>query len=354
MLHTLILFSVSLAMADGFDGRTYKAVWDAVSPGLSVLPAAHGPRQTPIETAAMRNRKRVIKQAQPAVVLIRVGQERAPVEDGMGKKNPKKRGGLGSGVILDSYSGLVVTNAHVVENAGKGGGVDVVLLDGRKIKGTVIDLEPKEDIALLRIQAGGLASLPLGDSDLVEDGDDVIAIGHPFGLRNTKTAGIISNAKQTLNQPGLNLSTLIQTDTPINPGNSGGPLIDMEGHMIGINTAVAATADGVGFAIPSNNVKKALGRYAKSGALARAQIGIKIDLPGPNEAPGVKVMTGSEGAGGLMTGDIIIQADEVDLSQSPDPILKLYEALSSKVPGERIRLRIRRGESTLLVEAPLH
>jgi len=167
----------------------------------------------------------------------------------------------GSGVIVDGKNGLVITNFHVVQNAQA---VEVGLKDGRKLPADPVALAPNLDLAVLRIDAKDLPSLKLGDSSKLEVGDFVVAIGNPFNLGQTVTSGIISAMNRPLGQGDPR--RFIQTDAPINPGNSGGPLIDLHGDVIGINSALfspsqseaAAGNVGIGFAIPSNDVKKIL------------------------------------------------------------------------------------------------
>ena len=167
----------------------------------------------------------------------------------------------GSGVIVDGKNGLVITNFHVVQNAQA---VEVGLKDGRKLAADPVALAPNLDLAVLRIDAKNLPTLKLGDSSKVEVGDFVVAIGNPFNLGQTVTSGIISAMNRPLGQGDSR--RFIQTDAPINPGNSGGPLIDLHGDVVGINSALfspsqseaAAGNVGIGFAIPSNDVKKIL------------------------------------------------------------------------------------------------
>jgi S1-C subfamily serine protease len=172
----------------------------------------------------------------------------------------------GSGVIVDGGRGLVITNFHVVQNAQA---VEVGLKDGRKLPADPVVLAPQLDIAVLRIDANNLPSLPLGDSSKLEVGDYVMAIGNPFGLGQTVTSGIISATDRPLGRGDSR--RFLQTDAPINPGNSGGPLIDLDGRVIGINSALfspsrseaSAGNVGIGFAIPSNDVKKVLAQAEK-------------------------------------------------------------------------------------------
>ena len=167
----------------------------------------------------------------------------------------------GSGVIVDGRNGLVITNFHVVQNAQA---VEVGLKDGRKLPADPVALNPDLDIAVLKIDAKNLPSLDLGDSSKLEVGDYVLAIGNPFNLGQTVTSGIISAINRPLGQGDAR--RFIQTDAPINPGNSGGPLIDLHGRVIGINSALFSPSQnemsagnvGIGFAIPSGDVKKVL------------------------------------------------------------------------------------------------
>jgi len=167
----------------------------------------------------------------------------------------------GSGVIVDGKNGLVITNFHVVRNAQS---VEVGLKDGRKLPADPVAMAPELDLAVLRIEAKNLPTLELGDSSKLQVGDYVVAIGNPFNLGQTVTSGIISALNRPLGQGDTR--GFVQTDAPINPGNSGGPLIDLHGQVVGINSALfspgqseaAAGNVGIGFAIPSNDVKKVL------------------------------------------------------------------------------------------------
>jgi S1-C subfamily serine protease len=173
----------------------------------------------------------------------------------------------GSGVIVDGQRGLVITNFHVVQNAQA---VEVGLKDGRKLPADPVALDPQLDLAVLRINAKNLPSLKLGDSSKLQVGDYVVAIGNPFGLGQTVTSGIISAKDRPLGQGDSR--RFLQTDAPINPGNSGGPLIDLDGEVIGINSALfspsqnemAAGSVGIGFAIPSNDARKLLAQAEHS------------------------------------------------------------------------------------------
>ena len=173
----------------------------------------------------------------------------------------------GSGVIVDSRRGFVITNFHVVRNAQA---IQVILKDGRKLDAQPLGAAPDLDLAVLTIRANNLPSLPLGDSRKLEVGDYVVAIGNPFGLGQTVTSGIVSAIDRPLGQGDAR--RFIQTDAPINPGNSGGALINLDGELIGINSALFSPSTsessagniGIGFAIPSNVVKQVLAQAQRA------------------------------------------------------------------------------------------
>jgi serine protease Do len=183
---------------------------------------------------------------------------------------------LGTAFVFDP-SGLILTNNHVIEHASE---IRITFSQKRELPATVVGRDQPTDIAVLRVEATGLAHLPLGDSDTIRVGDWAVAIGNPFGLAHTVSAGIIS-AKGRTNQDvrGLDDSgyyDFLQTDASINPGNSGGPLIDVAGRVIGINTAIRAQANNIGFAVPINMVKELLPRLLKDGKIRRSAIGVVV------------------------------------------------------------------------------
>jgi serine protease Do len=185
--------------------------------------------------------------------------------------------GLGSAFVFDP-NGLILTNNHVIEGATE---IRVTLGEKRELPATVVGRDPPTDIAVLRVEANGLPFVPLGDSESIRVGDWVVAIGNPFGLSHTVSAGIIS-AKGRTNQDvrGLDDSgyyDFLQTDASINPGNSGGPLLDTAGRAVGINTAIRAQANNIGFAVPINMVKELLPRLIKDGKIRRSAIGVIVE-----------------------------------------------------------------------------
>lgn len=209
----------------------------------------------------------VVKKTMPAVVNISTV---TLVEDFFFGIYPSS--GVGSGFIIDP-KGYILTNYHVVEGARK---IDVTLSEGKKYSGRVIGYDRRSDLAVIKIDADNLPSLPLGDSDKLEPGQFAIAIGNPYGLNRTVTLGIVSALNRTIIEPnGVRLENLIQTDAAINPGNSGGPLINIKGEVIGINTAIKSDAQGIGFAIPINKAKQIAEKLIKEGKITYPWLGIR-------------------------------------------------------------------------------
>ena len=200
----------------------------------------------------------VVKAMEPSVVGVKATSlmEEEPSDElsAIYDERPQYRAeSEGAGVVIDK-GGYIVTNFHVVRQASQ---VEVDLADGRVVPAKVVGTDKLSDLAVLKIHADGLEAAPWGDSDKIEVGDPVLAIGNPFGLARTVTAGIVSGKGRHNVLEDLNLQDLLQTDAAVNPGNSGGPLVDMQGHVIGINTAIVGpTYQGIGFAIPSNLAKE--------------------------------------------------------------------------------------------------
>jgi len=229
----------------------------------------------------------------------------------------------GSGVIVDAANGYVITNAHVVANAQR---VRVVLPDRRGFDAKLVGSDRVSDIAVLRISAERLVALPLGDSDAVRVGDYVVAIGNPFGIGQTVTAGIVSG----LGRSGLSegaLENFIQTDAPINPGNSGGALIDLYGRLVGINSAIIGPSGGnvgIGFAVPTNIMRAVMAQLVATGRVRYARLGVAVtDLVGDGSGrEGVNVARIEPGSGadraGLRNGDIIIAVDGRPIRSAAD------------------------------------
>src|SRR4029077_20793457 len=262
------------------------------------------PVQMPLATGSFAKVAGVIK---PAVININTVSKgggaggRTPCEEFFGEEFFRRFFGdvperipqrsLGSGVIIDP-SGIALTNAHVVEKATE---IEVITIDGSKHKAKVIGADKKTDLAVLKLDdgKGKFSYARVGDSDKMQVGDWVIAVGSPFGLQSTVTAGIISAKARQLGQGPFD--DFLQTDAAINPGNSGGPLVNMQGEVIGINTAIVAGGSGIGFAIPSNMARKIYTELRDKGRVTRGWLGVSIqpltpELPrplGPKDAKGV-------------------------------------------------------------------
>lgn len=272
----------------------------------------------------------VAKQVKPSVVNIDVVErskrtsmrlpEGFPQIPGFGDVPPRRQQGTGSGVII-SPDGYILTNNHV---AGSAEQINVKLADGREFKAKVIGKDSETDLAVIKIDAQNLSYAKLGDSDKLEQGEWVIALGSPFGLQQTMTAGIVSAIGRDLGA-GQQFTNFIQTDASINPGNSGGPLINMQGEVIGINSMIfsqTGTSAGIGFAIPSNLANKVYAALIKNGKVTRGYLGIYLQPVSPSLARSVGY-SGTDGAvvgdlarsdtpaakAGLRSGDVIVEFD---------------------------------------------
>ena len=265
----------------------------------------------------------------------------------------------GSGVIVDR-AGYILTNNHVIENAQD---INVRLSDSRKLPATLVGRDPKTDLAVLKVDAPGpLPTAELGDSERLRVGQWVVAIGNPFGLDRTVTVGIVSATAR--NRVGVTTyENFIQTDASINPGNSGGPLLNLDGKVIGINTAIVAAGQGIGFSIPVNEAKVVMAQLIARGRVVRGWLGIAIqdvndELAssfGVREREGVLVADVMKGgpaeAAGLKPGDVIVELNGVKIREVPD----LQRRVANVTPGQNVavgvvrdrapqRLRVRVGE----------
>ncbi len=259
--------------------------------------------------------------------------------------------GTGSGVIINE-KGYIVTNNHVIENADE---VEVTLYNNESYKATVIGTDPTTDLALLQIQADNLKTMALVNSDDVEVGEWVLAVGNPMGLNSTVTAGIVSAKARSINinREKFAVESFIQTDAAINPGNSGGALVNLDGNLIGINTAIASTTGtytGYGFAVPSNIVTKVMEDLLKYGTVQRGMLGVTIRTMDGTLAKeknidfttGVWVeQVGEDSAAdkaGVTSGDVIVKVDGNETLTSP----RLQELIAGKRPGDEVTLLVNR------------
>jgi Do/DeqQ family serine protease len=269
---------------------------------------------------------------------------------------PSPRMGTGSGVIINP-DGYIVTNHHVIEGAGD---IEVSLNDNRVFKARVIGSDPSTDLALLQIKEKGLPYLPLANSDELEVGEWVLAIGNPFNLNSTVTAGIISAKARNINilRDRGAIESFIQTDAAINPGNSGGALVNLQGGLVGINTAIASSTGvfaGYGFAIPAKLVDKVVEDLMEFGMVQRGYLGLMIRSVDGNLAnekdlevtQGVYVdsITASSAAGeaGVQVGDVILKVNSTKTNTSGE----LLETIGRKRPGDEVTLNVDRSGKSL-------
>ena len=268
-----------------------------------------------------------------------------------GQEEPFVQMGSGSGVIISS-DGYIVTNNHVIDQADE---IEVILHNNETYKAKVVGTDPSTDVALLQIRKDGLRSVPIGNSDLVEVGEWVMAIGNPFNLNSTVTAGIISAKGRNINiiDDKSAIEAFIQTDAAINPGNSGGALVDLNGNLIGINTAIASPTGsyaGYGFAIPANIVSKVVEDLMKYGMVQRAYLGILIrDIDGSlvkdkklkiSEGSYVDSLMNNSAAlaAGIEAGDVITRINDTPIMKSSD----LLEQIGRHRPGDEVAVEVNR------------
>ncbi|MBL7967432.1 MAG: Do family serine endopeptidase [Prolixibacteraceae bacterium] len=268
-----------------------------------------------------------------------------------GQRGPQTRVGSGSGVIINA-DGYIVTNNHVIESADD---IEVILDDNRVFKAKVVGTDPSTDLALLQIKADNLAYLSFVNSDDVQVGEWVLAVGNPFNLNSTVTAGIVSAKGRNINilQDRSAIESFIQTDAAINPGNSGGALVNLQGGLIGINTAISSptgTYAGYGFAVPSNIVSKVVEDLLKYGMVQRGYLGIVIRNVDGNLAKekdldvtyGVYVdsisTNSAAGDAGVKVGDVIQEIDGITVKTTAS----LLETIGRHRPGDKVKLKIDR------------
>ena len=276
------------------------------------------------------------------------------------KANKKNRAGLGSGVIIDSSKGLIITNNHVIAKATD---IKVKLMDGREFKAEIVGTDPATDIAIIKINAKKLKSLKIANSNDLRVGDFVVAIGNPFGIGQTVTSGIIS----ALGRSGLGIEAyedFIQTDASINPGNSGGALVNLRGELIGINTAIIGSGGrnpgsiGIGLAIPTNLAINISEQILKFGKVKRGILGVSAQDLTPNlaKAFGLTVRSGvliteirknsSASKAGLKTGDVITAVDGKKVNKAND----LRNIIGLTPVGQSLKFTVLRNKKTEFVK----
>ncbi|HMK23757.1 MAG TPA: trypsin-like peptidase domain-containing protein [Terriglobales bacterium] len=301
-------------------------------------------------SAAVTN---AVKRVSPSVVNIEVHQA---VRSRNRSGEPQERTGGGSGFIF-TPDGLILTNSHVVHNAIR---IEVTIADGRKLPARTIGDDPATDLAVIQIKGGGLTAASLGDSQRLQVGQLVMAIGSPYGFQSTVTAGVVSALGRSLRSySGRLIEDVIQTDASLNPGNSGGPLVASDGRVVGVNTATILPAQGICFAIGINTAKFVASRLLRDGRIRRSYIGVSAqtapihrrlvrhyDLP---RETGVIVLGAEPNSpaqrAGLREGDVIIALD----GQAVAGVDDLHRMLSDVMAGARSELVVLRGTERLQI-----
>lgn len=276
------------------------------------------------------------------------------------RRQSQKRQGLGSGVVFNADKGLILTNAHVIDGADK---ITVTLKDGREAIASVIGADKETDVAIIAIELDNLNEAPLGNSDELRVGDFVVAIGNPFGLRQTVTSGIVS----ALGRSGLGIEKredFIQTDASINPGNSGGALLNLRGELIGINTAIVAPGGGnvgIGFSIPINMALQIKNQIVQYGKVQRGRVGIRVqdltpslaDAFGIDQRRGAVITRIEQGSmadlAGVKTGDVVVYANGREISKGAD----LHTVIGLLRVGDELRLQVLRNGETKFIQTTI-
>ena len=364
------VLSAVLASGGTFLALKESGALDRTVSGVGGTPATSAGAHVPVtidESSAVID---AAKKAGPAVVRILVS---GTATDAFGTSIPEQ--GVGSGIIFDA-KGWILTNRHVVTNSNgtTASSLTVELKDGHQYKGTVYGIDTLTDLAIVQIDASGLAAATIGSSADLQVGQLAIAIGSPLGTySNSVTSGIVSATGRTVTvDSGERISNLIQTDAAINPGNSGGPLLDAVGNVIGVNTAVATGSNGIGFAIPIDIARPIMQEALAGKKLARPYIGIRYETITPQlqqeqhlsvdhgalisksqDSSGstleAVIKDGPAAKAGVKEGDVIVavDGDEIDAEHPLDLVLAGF------APGQTVDLKILRGSSTITISVTL-
>jgi len=270
--------------------------------------------------------------------------------------------GTGSGFVI-SQDGYIITNNHVAGVAAGGGSIEVAFSDGSTETGTLVGANPGYDLAVVKVQRTGMPTVDLGSSGALAVGDSVIAVGSPLGLAGTVTTGIVSALNRPVTAGGDGETAFInaiQTDAAINPGNSGGPLLDGNGSVIGVNSAIATTGQGaggqpgsigLGFAIPIDTVKRIVDEIVNTGSSSTPIIGVQLDMTfaGPGAQVGTITSGSAADQAGLLEGDLITAVDGAPIADAT----QLIVTIRSQAPGDTVTLTVERGGSTTDVPVTL-
>ena len=363
----MLLYTPPVRSSSNFCWLT--AVWLAVFllVGPRLASAQPYPRKTPVVMA--------VERVSPAVVNISSEQKirkrfnpfsgfgMDPFFDSFfkdffdpGFEQRAQRSSLGSGVIIDGERGFILTNAHVITSTGK---ITIILKDEREFEAQIVGADPDSDLAVLRIETESkLPAIEMGDSSDLFIGETVIAIGNPFGFSNTVTTGVISATNRSIRAKDRIYHDFIQIDASVNPGNSGGPLLNINGDLIGINTAIYAKAQGIGFAIPINKAKRIINDLIRYGEVVQAWVGVTVQNITPELAEYLKIDPAAgvivkavesespAAAAGIKEGDLILK-----VAQTPTPSQTVFKrVMKGFAAGDTIQLTLRRDDDEQRVE----
>jgi serine protease Do len=366
----LVIASVLGALALGAATKTSASPQAAAAPVANVAPVTPAAPVTgpALDTAAL------VAKVKTSVVNITVEQSSKPrggadegqginpfdffFRNGPGGQAPelRKKRALGSGFIFDD-KGHVLTNAHVVDGADK---VRVKLFDERELEAKVRGRDERLDVAVLElVGAKDLPYATLGSSNAIQVGEPVVAIGNPFGLGNTVTSGIVSAKGRAIGAGPYD--DFLQTDASINPGNSGGPLFDARGQVVGMNTAINPAGQGIGFAIPSDEIREVLPQLVADGHVSRGRLGVRIQDVDPKLATAMNLGTtqgalvgdvekgGPADKAGFANGDVIVRAGNTEIAHARD----LTRAVARQAPGTKVDVVVRRGGKSVSLPVTL-
>ena len=372
MRKTWLIFSqtVTVAVAVLFVVATFKPSWiqalswRATLPDATVRVAAPPVASKASASAAVQSFRVAAQRAAPTVVSVLTSNTAAhdPRRNDpwfryfFGDQDSQPQSGIGSGVIV-SPEGYVLTNNHVVERMDD---IEVMLTDGRRASARVIGTDPDTDLAVLKIDLDRLPAITLGNSDALQVGDPVLAIGNPFGVGQTVTSGIVSALGR--NQLGINtFENFIQTDAAINPGNSGGALVDADGSLVGINSAIYSRSGGsmgIGFAIPVSTARQVMDSLIKDGQVTRGWIGVEprdltpemaetLNLPVRDGVLITGVLhNGPASKGGMRPGDVVTHVAATRVSNTS----QLLNAVAALKPGAQAPIVVQRGNEQLTLK----
>ena len=307
---------------------------DTLSQAYQMVTAAAGPSVVHIDVQRARHPQKAALASAPFL-----GAPNVPISD------------QGSGVVVDS-DGYILTNRHVIADARK---IEVTLSDGRRIEATIAGTDPLTDLAVLKIEADRLIPIPWGDSNNIQVGSPVWAMGSPFGLERTVTFGILSG-KHRVVRASDRYQDFMQSDVAVNPGNSGGPLVDSRGTLVGINTAIVGdTYQGVSFSIPSAVAKKIYKRLRQTGSIDRGWLGVSLETvpdeelrDGDHRMRGAKIVAFADSkseaaAAGLLPGDVVVKVD----GEGVRDVMHLMQVIGNAMAGTTVRLTVLRDDEEM-------